>query len=96
MGVLEEDYSFEWDSPSFAIPMINRAVRVIVVNKLRNLHLLLKSHPFLIPNSRGMIRSMERFILASALELNMGFYDIKLDADAQKLYTIVSQWYTGK
>jgi hypothetical protein len=36
-----------------------------------------------------MIRSMEGFTFASALDLNMGYYHIKLDADAQKLSTIV-------
>jgi hypothetical protein len=37
---------------------------------------------------RDMIRSMEGFTFASALDLNMGYYHIKLDADAQKLCTI--------
>jgi dihydroorotate dehydrogenase len=39
-----------------------------------------------------MIRSMEGFTFASALDLNMGYYHIKLDADAQNLYTIVFPW----
>jgi hypothetical protein len=39
-----------------------------------------------------MIRSMEGFTFASALDLNMGYYHIKLDADAQKLSTIVFPW----
>jgi hypothetical protein len=43
-----------------------------------------------------MIRSMEGFALASALELNMGYYHIKLDSDAQKLCTIVFPWHMGK
>jgi hypothetical protein len=30
-----------------------------------------------------MIRSMEGFTFASAFDLNMGYYQIKLDADAQ-------------
>jgi hypothetical protein len=33
-----------------------------------------------------MIRSMEGFTFASALNLSMGYYHIKLDADAQTLY----------
>jgi hypothetical protein len=36
-----------------------------------------------------MIRSMEVFTFVSALELNMGYYHIKLDSDVQKLCTIV-------
>jgi hypothetical protein len=45
-----------------------------------------------------MIRSMEGFTFASALDLNMGYYHIKLDhdTDTQKLCTIVFPWYMGK
>jgi hypothetical protein len=43
-----------------------------------------------------MIRSMEGFSFASALDLNMGYYHIKLDADAQKLFTILFPWHIGK
>jgi hypothetical protein len=43
-----------------------------------------------------MIRSMEGFTFASALDLNMGYYHIKLDAEAQKLCTIVFPWHMGK
>jgi hypothetical protein len=39
---------------------------------------------------------MECFTFASALDLNMGYYHIKLDADAQKLVTIVFPWHMGK
>jgi hypothetical protein len=39
-----------------------------------------------------MIRSMDRFTFASALDLNMGYHHIKLDPDAQKLCTIVFPW----
>jgi hypothetical protein len=41
-----------------------------------------------------MIRSMEGFTFASALDLNMGtiYFHIKLDADAQNLCTIVYPW----
>jgi hypothetical protein len=36
-----------------------------------------------------MIRSTEAFTFGSALNLNMGFYHIKLDDDAQTLCTNV-------
>jgi hypothetical protein len=41
---------------------------------------------------------MEGFTFASALDLNMGYYHIKLDndADAQKLCAIVFPWHMGK
>jgi hypothetical protein len=40
IGVLEEDYSFEWASPSFAIPKKSGTIRV--ANDFRKLNLLLK------------------------------------------------------
>jgi hypothetical protein len=43
-----------------------------------------------------MIRSMEGFTFASALDLDMGYHHIKLDADAQKLCTIVFPWSMRK
>jgi hypothetical protein len=43
-----------------------------------------------------MIRSMKGFTFDSALDLNMGYYHIKFDTDAQKLRTIVFPWHMGK
>jgi hypothetical protein len=43
-----------------------------------------------------MIRSMEGFSFASVLDLNLGYYRIKLDVDTQKLIQIVFPWNTGK
>jgi hypothetical protein len=43
-----------------------------------------------------MIRSMEGSSFASALEINLGYYHIKIDADVQKLCKIVLPWYMGK
>jgi hypothetical protein len=94
IGVLGEDYSSEWSSPSFAIPKKNRASTMRVVSDFRKLNLLLKRHPFPIPKigDCDMICSMEGFTFASALDLNMGYYNIKLDADVQNLCTIVFPW----
>jgi hypothetical protein len=41
---------------------------------------------------------MEGFTFALALDLNMGYYHIKLDADTQEICTIVFPWgkYTYK
>jgi hypothetical protein len=45
-----------------------------------------------------MIRSIEGFTIATALDLNMGYYQIKLnsDADNQKMFTILSPCQMGK
>jgi hypothetical protein len=100
IGVLEEDYSSEWASlfPTFAIPKKNGTIRV--VTDFRKLNLLLKYCISLISHSKDLqceiIRSMEFFNFSSELDLNINNYHIELDADAQKLCTIVFPWHMGK
>jgi hypothetical protein len=98
VGVLEEDYSSEWASPSFAISKKNGTIRFVTDFRKLSLLLNMQCHPLPIPKieQRDIIRSMEGFIFASALALNIGYYHIKLDAYAQKLCTIVFPWYMGK
>jgi hypothetical protein len=86
IGVLEEDYSSEWSSPSFAIHKKNGTIRVVTDFRNNRTQLIFENtecHPFPIPKieHRDMIHSMEGFTFASALDLNMGYYHIKLDAD---------------
>ena len=71
IGVLEEYYSYEWASPTFAISKKNGTRRV--VPDFRKLNSILKCHPFPIPKTEDMIRSMEGFLFATTLDLNMGF-----------------------
>jgi hypothetical protein len=60
---------------------------IIVVTDFRRLNLLLKRKISSIPYSKdwGMICSMEDFSFDTALYLNLGFYHINLDTDAQNL-----------
>jgi hypothetical protein len=39
-----------------------------------------------------MLQELEEFAYATSLDLNMGYYTIKLDSDAQKLCTIVTSF----
>jgi Reverse transcriptase (RNA-dependent DNA polymerase) len=89
IGVLEEDYTSGWESPTFAIAKKNGTIRV--VSDFRKLNSLFKLHPFPIPKIGDMIHSMEGFTIATALDLNTdnSYYHIKPDADAQKLCTTI-------
>ena len=49
--------------------------------------LVRKSYP--IPKISSVFQEMEGFTFASQLDLNMGYYTIKLDGDAQKICTII-------
>jgi hypothetical protein len=46
IGVLEEEYSSEWTSPSFAIPKKNGTIRVVTDFRKLNLLLKCKMSPF--------------------------------------------------
>jgi hypothetical protein len=39
-----------------------------------------------------MLHKLEGFMYATSLDLNMGYYHIKLNPDAQKCCTIITQW----
>jgi hypothetical protein len=72
IGVLEEEYTSEWASLTFAIAKKSGTIRA--ASDFRKLNSLLNHHPFPIPRIRHMIRSMEGFTFAAALDLNMGYY----------------------
>jgi hypothetical protein len=92
IGVLEEDYSSEWASPSFAIPKKNGTVRVVTDFRKTSTQFIVETSkpPISYPKDRDVIRSIEGFSFASALDLNMDYYHIKLDADAQTYVPLYS------
>jgi hypothetical protein len=46
--------------------------------------------PYPIPKIAQMLQELEKFAYATSLDLNMGYYTITLDSDAQKVRTIVT------
>jgi len=87
LGVLEECHESEWAAPTFIIPKKNNTVRFI--SDFRKLNAALKRKPYPIPKIQDMLQKLEGFRYATALDLNMGYYTIKLNPDAQNLCTIV-------
>ena len=49
-------------------------------------------NPFPIPKITDILQKMDGFAWASALDLNMGYFTIRLDPDSQKICTIVLPW----
>jgi hypothetical protein len=96
IGVLEEDFSSEWVSPSFEIPKKNGAIRVFT--DFRKLNLLFKHDMPPISYSKDWEHDPfnGRVYLCFIIGLNMGYYHIKLDGDAQELCTIVFPCHTEK
>jgi hypothetical protein len=85
IGNLEEDYSSEGASPNLQLLRKRDDKKNEFVTNFREVNLLLKCHPFSLSKIGEMILSLEGFIFAEVLDLNMGNYYIKLDAKTQKL-----------
>ena len=90
LGVLRKCSDSAWASPTFIIPKKNNTVRFI--SDLRKVNKKLVRKPFPIPKIIDIMQKLQGFTYASALDLNMGYYTIRLDPDAQKICTIILPW----
>jgi Reverse transcriptase (RNA-dependent DNA polymerase) len=90
IGVLKECNDSEWWAPTFIIPKKDGQIHFI--SNFRKLNQYLKRKPFPIPKIQDMLLKLKGFTYASALDLNMGYYTIRLDPEAQRLCTIVLPW----
>jgi hypothetical protein len=80
----------EYQSPSFIIPKKNGTVRVVSDFRVLNLKLQQVSYP--IPRIQDILISLNGFTYTTSIDLNMGYYAIRLTPNAQKLCTIVFPW----
>jgi hypothetical protein len=90
LGVLKWTKAQEWAAPTFIIPKKDGRVRFI--SDFRKLNESLRRAPYPIPKIQDLLHKLEGFMYATSLDLNMGYYHIKLNPDAQKYCTIITQW----
>jgi hypothetical protein len=90
LGVLERQHYSEWALPSFIVPKKNNTVHFLSNFWEVNKRLIRK--PFPIPKISTVLQELEGFTFATALDLNMGYYTIRLDLDASKICTIIFPW----
>ena len=91
IGVLRKEEvndASEWASPSFIIPKKDESVRFL--SDFRKLNTKIVRKPYPIPKILELMQTLEGFTYATTLDLNMGYYTIKLDKSAQKVCTIVT------
>ena len=81
----------EWGYPSFAQPKTN-SNRVFFISDFRNLNKQLKRKPCPMPNINKILLKLEGFHYAVLLDLNMGYYHIRLRKNSSNLYTIIFPW----
>ena len=62
------------------------------VSNFREVNKQLVRKLFPIPKISTVLQELEGFTFATALDLNMGYYTIRIDPDASKICTIISPW----
>ena len=82
IGVLKRQPSSVWAAPTFIIPKKNKQVRFI--SDFREVNKRIVRNPYPLPKISTVLQEMEGFTYASQLDLNMGYYTIRLDGDSQK------------
>ena len=90
LGVLEVVQNSEWGSPTFIIPKKNGMVRFI--SDFRRLNTKIKRKPYPLPRISDTLQQLEGFTYATSLDINMGYYHIRLTPEASDMCTIVTEF----
>ncbi len=90
IGVLEWQPSSRWASPTFIIPKKDSTVHTI--SDFRELNKRIVRKPYPIPKISLIPQELESFTYATAFDLNMGYYTIRLDLVASEMCTIIFPW----
>jgi hypothetical protein len=90
IGVLQWQPSSKWASPSFILPKKDHTVHTI--SDFRELNKQIVRKPYPIPKISTTLQELEGFTYATTLDLNMGYFTIRLDPTAAKMCTIIFPW----
>jgi hypothetical protein len=90
IGVMKWQPYSQWASPSFIIP--KKDLTVCTISDFRELNKRIVRKPYPIPKISTMLQELEGFTYATALDLNMGYYTIRLDPMASEMCTIIFPW----
>jgi hypothetical protein len=64
----------------------------ITIADIREVNKLIKRKPFPLPKITDMLQKLEGFMVATSLDLNMGYYHMLLMPFSSRLCTIVLPW----
>ena len=90
LGVLEPQPNSEWALPTFIIPKKNQTVRFLTNFREVNKRVIRKPYP--IPKISSVLQELKGFGYTTSLDLNMGYYTLRLDGDSQKICTLILPW----
>ncbi len=90
IGVLGWQASLGWASPTIILP--KKDSTVCTLSDFRELNKRKVRKPYPIPKISMILQELDGFTYATALDLNMGYYTIRLDPTASKMCTIIFPW----
>jgi hypothetical protein len=90
IGVMKWQPYSQWASPSFIIP--KKDLTVHTISDFRELNKRIVRKPYPIPKISTTLQELEGFTYATTLDLNMGYYTIRLDPMASRMCTIIFPW----
>ena len=90
LGVLERVQQSEWGTPTFIIPKKDNKVRFI--SDFRRLNAKIKRKPYPLPRISDTLQQLEGFQYATSLDMNMGYYHIRLSPEASDMCTIITEF----
>jgi hypothetical protein len=90
LEVLKWQADSKWALPTFIIPKSTTSYGLLAI--LGKIHKWIGRKPFPIPKISTVLQELEGFTYVTALDLNMGYYTIRLDPDASKICTIILPW----
>ena len=91
LGVLEETNDSKWGALFFFEPKAKTNC-VILLSDFRNLNRQLKRKPYPMPKILDILLNLEGFQYAISLDLNMGYYHIRISKQASNICTIILPW----
>jgi len=91
IGVLTKVNNSKWGAPTWVIPKKDgKTVRFL--SDFRELNKCIKRNPYPVLKVQDMLLKLKGFTYATAIDLNMGYYNILLTPESSCLCTIVLPW----
>ena len=81
LRVIKKVNRSQWGAPTFLIPKKDSTVRFI--SDFRELNKLILRQPYPIPKIQDLLLRLEGFRYGTTLDLNMGYYHIKLSVKSK-------------
>ena len=89
-GVLRKVNRSEWASPMFTVSKKDGTLRSIA--DLREVNKRIRRKPYPIPKIQELLHKLNGFQHVTSLDLNMGYYHIRLTPHASSICTVILPW----